>query len=539
MQPNLESIKQTALKINDSVNQLATQQGKATQTFDSAGNRTVTPPTTAIPVSAIETTAPAPLQMPTPQLPQVDIGGTRSAGQRIIDQETQRAQEAVARTEAPVTESERQIREMFGILGTESQARNQMEEQRGVNRFSQDLNRFQESLRNQIAQLDAFDLNNIQQNELARADASRRDITKRTFGAMTAEENIKNAVARAQIVSETRATIASIEATRGNLQAATEQVDKALKAIYEPVRMGMQMEMFFLERNDKRFDAAQKELANARMMGIERQFQEIDRAVTNVNAAVATGYASASDIEAMTDLAGNPEEQNKYAMNIIGRAARAEVAERQAAIQARIDAANQAMLAEQDEMRNVLMQQLNATTQHTVEAVSAIDRISGNTLGINASTGVVQSSLATGFAATTPFAPSAPGVATMARFIPGAGIAFNTVAAAKQKQEILGDLTFLVNDVTFSTMRRLKQQGVTFGSLTEGERIAIGKSADALFSALEVDDSGTVVGIRTSADAFNTRLQEYRTKTLRFQDEANIAASQMNMYDEQIIRSLQ
>jgi len=271
---------------------------------------------TSIPVSAIENTAPAPLQMPQMQLPQPDIQGTRSAGQQILDAETQRAQAAVAQAEAPITESERQIREMFGILGTESQARSQMEEQRGVNRFSQDLNKLQESLRNQIAQLDAFDLNNIQQNELARVDASRRDITKRTFGAMTAEENIKHAVARAQIVSETRATIAGIEATRGNLQAATEQVDKALKAIYEPVRMGMQMEMFFLERNDKRFDAAQKELANARQLNIQRELKTIDDAEALVQAVVASGGATPDQIQELATMT-DPTEQRNMAMGIL------------------------------------------------------------------------------------------------------------------------------------------------------------------------------------------------------------------------------
>jgi hypothetical protein len=312
----LDSIKAEALKINDTLNTMATAEGKATQSFDAQGNATLTP-SSGVPISAMESSAPA-LQMPEFQLPQADIGGTRSAGQRIIDQEIARTEQAKAQAEAPITQSERQIREMFGILGTESQARNQMEEQAGVGRFSQDLNKFQESLRNQIAQLDAFDLNNIQQNELARVDASRRDITKRTFGAMTAEENIKNAVARAQIVAEARTTIASIEATRGNLQAATEQVDKALKAIYEPIRMGMQMEMFFLERNDKRFDAAQKELANARMMGIQRELKTIDDAEALVQAVVASGGATPDQIQKLATMT-DPYEQRNMAMGLLSQ----------------------------------------------------------------------------------------------------------------------------------------------------------------------------------------------------------------------------
>jgi len=293
----------------------------ATETVNRIKGQLGQAPTTAIPVSAIETTAPAPLAMPTPQLPQPDIQGTRSAGQQILDAETQRAQEAVARTEAPITQSERQIREMFGILSTEEQTRGQLEDQAGVNRFSQDLQRFQESLRNQIAQLDQFDLDNVNTIEQMRVDASRRDITKRTFSAQSAEANIQMAVQRAGMVASTRATIAGIEATRGNLQAATEQVDKALKAIYEPVRMGMQMEMFFLERNDKRFDAAQKELANARMMGMQYDLQQIDRAEAAVSDVVANGYARPGEIEELISMSDRPQEQRALAQMIANRGA--------------------------------------------------------------------------------------------------------------------------------------------------------------------------------------------------------------------------
>jgi len=273
---------------------------------------------TNIPISAIENNAPAPLAMPEMQLPQADIGGVRSAGQQIIDREQERTQAELAKAEAPVTESERQIRDAFGILSTESQTRGELEKRAGVDIFSQDLQKFQQTLRNQIAQLDQFDLNNTLSLERERVEAGKRGGTKMQFGNFSAEEGIKNATQRAIAVAETRATIAGIEATQGNLKQATDQVDKALKAIYEPVRMQMQMEMFFLERNDKRFDAAQKEAANARMMGIERELKTIDDAQTLVNAVVSSGGATPEQIQELATMT-DPIEQRNMAMGLLSK----------------------------------------------------------------------------------------------------------------------------------------------------------------------------------------------------------------------------
>jgi hypothetical protein len=172
-----------------------------------------------------------------------------------------------------------------------------------------------------MAELDQFDIDNVNTIESMRVDASRRDITKRTFNAQSAEANIQMAVQRANAVASTRATIAGIEATQGNLAAATEQVDKALKGIYEPIRQGMQMEMFFLQRNDKQFDAAQKELANVKMMGMQYELQQIERAESAVHDVVANGYARPGEIEELVKLSSDPQRQRAMAQVITNRGA--------------------------------------------------------------------------------------------------------------------------------------------------------------------------------------------------------------------------
>lgn len=291
----------------------------ATQTVDRVKSALAQPVNASnVPVSVLSTPTPD-LQMPPVPTIQPDMGVV-GEGQTLLDQETARAQAAANQATQNVSDSERQVRELFGMTQTEGQTRTQLEEQAGVNAFSQDLRKFQESLRRQVAELDQFDINNVNTIEQMRVDAGKRDITKRTFGAMSAEANIQMAVRRANMVASTRATIAAIDVTQGNLQAATEQVDKALKAVYEPVRQQLQMEMFFLERNDRRFDAAQKDLAQTRMMQIQREQAEIDRAIAMVDAAVATGIATPGEVQELVGIQ-DPIEQANAARDILGRSA--------------------------------------------------------------------------------------------------------------------------------------------------------------------------------------------------------------------------
>jgi hypothetical protein len=259
----------------------------------------------------------ASIQIPPAPAIQTDMGVV-AEGKTLLDR-TQQEQEATLAKESNVrSENELAILRSMGFLGTESAERERQNEQQGVNAFSQDLRKFQESLRRQVAELDQFDVDNVNTLEQMRVDASRRDITKRTYSAMSAEANIQNAVQRANKVAATRATIAAIDVTQGNLQAATEQVDKALKSIYEPRRQQLQMEMFFLERNDKRFDSAQKDLANTRMMQIQREQAQMDRAQEMVNAAVMSGGATPEEVQSMV-VEQDITKQTQMAMGIVGR----------------------------------------------------------------------------------------------------------------------------------------------------------------------------------------------------------------------------
>ena len=136
-----------------------------------------------------------------------------------------------------------------------------------------------------------------------------------------------------------------------------------------------------------------------------------------------------------------------------------------------------------------------------------------NKTGLNLSTGAYQSpAMATllknvgGSVAGFGVAGSVvPGIGTAAGLATGLGVGLVTAPSAysynrTQKDQFLADASFLINDSTFAEIRDMKAQGVTFGNMTEGERIAAGRAATNLASAAIIDESGMVTGFRGSAD---------------------------------------
>lgn len=287
-------------------------------TFKQAEGFTPNVSATNVPASLVTNPGPALTLPPAPTLaPDMGVVGEAKT---LLDQKRVEDEARLAETKAPVSASERAVQEAFGILGTESDTRTKLEDQAGLTQRSEQMRRFEESLRRQSAQLDQFDISQMNDMESMRLEAGRRDMTKGQFSARAAELNLQRSMERAGMVAGMRADIAALDVMQGNFKQAAEQVDKALKSIYEPVKQKLQMEMFFLERNDRRFDSAQKELANTRMMEIQREQQQIQSAQDMVNTVVSNGYATSDEVADMIAL-DNPQEQLALSSLIANRGA--------------------------------------------------------------------------------------------------------------------------------------------------------------------------------------------------------------------------
>lgn len=106
-----------------------------------------------------------------------------------------------------------------------------------------------------------------------------------------------------------------------------------------------------------------------------------------------------------------------------------------------------------------------------------------------------------------------PGIGTVAGLATGAGVGLATAPSAysynKTKQdEALASASFLINDTTFNEIINLKARGITFGNMTEGERIAAGRAASELAAAAIIDESGKVTGFRGSDTTITKNVQD-------------------------------
>ena len=61
------------------------------------------------------------------------------------------------------------------------------------------------------------------------------------------------------------------------------------------------------------------------------------------------------------------------------------------------------------------------------------------------------------------------------------------------------------------------------------------KSADALFSAMDVDESGAVTGVNVSEERFQTLLNDFQTKQKQYLTEAQLQASGLSKEDYNLI----
>jgi hypothetical protein len=478
----------------------------------------------------------------------------KTAAEQYLNQLQTEAQTRLQKSEQAGTESENKIRTLMGLQNTEADTRAKLEESRGVTSIENQMREAEQSIASQIAELDAFDLSNVTDLEAMRLDASRNDITKRTFGAQAAEFNLQRTVERAGMAAGLRATVAGNLALQGNLEAATEQVDKALKAVYDPIRQGLEMEKFFLERNDARLGADRAEARDLRMKAIDRQFQEIDRAQSLSDSAVASGYAGAAEIKQLTALSGNPTAQAEYAQQIVARGAREMMALERAAKNASISASglsarkslmDLALAGDQNAVRQLgfdpgaparnkaMVEQdkiLGSQIDKQNTIIDRLTKVSGMTGGIKASTGLLQSGFLQGMLQPTAKTTEIAGqtINTSGGFTAQSG--FRTV---QEKAEFLTEMNYLLAGEGFQQFSKLKDEGVNLTPVSELEFNKIMASANMLSSAAEMKD-GKIVGFgNLSPDVIKREINTMIAGAAQIRDEkAAIKAMGVDAYYE-------
>ena len=142
------------------------------------------------------------------------------------------------------------------------------------------------------------------------------------------------------------------------------------------------------------------------------------------------------------------------------------------------------------------------------------NRILNDPTSIGLITGQVQGKTAAVLGALNPFQKN------FGQFKKVAGLV--TGKTLNDKDDVLADLSYMINNQTFNKLTELKSGGATFGSLSDPERVAIGKAATYLAASTRTDEQGNILGIKGSKEKFRENLLLVQKGFEAAQEDANI-----------------
>jgi hypothetical protein len=275
-----------------------------------------------VPVSVMENpqqplTIPQPQLDPTPAM-QTALGGT----QPLLEQRTAQAQAELDAQKTTTTANDQEIQKLFGIMGQAPTVQKQFEDQAGLAAKTDIANRISAQMGLVQNNQQLFNLQTDPMSYANQLEASTRDITKGTFSAMDSRMRVERALESNRMSAELVGLRAQYEVADGQVKAAERSVAQAMDIFYTPIKQELEMQKMFFQRNERAMSEAQSKLARAEEKQIDRQLKEIDDAKDMVSSAVASGYASAEDIEMMTSLSGDPAQQRAAAQKIVAKGAR-------------------------------------------------------------------------------------------------------------------------------------------------------------------------------------------------------------------------
>ena len=155
--------------------------------------------------------------------------------------------------------------------------------------------------------------------------------------------------------------------------------------------------------------------------------------------------------------------------------------------------------------------------------VSRATSLLGNSLGIKGSAGTYQPDFFGGlFTGAVGIKQEDGIIRNLTKYVPLVGNIMSASYSSTQKDDFLSGVSYIVNNQTFDKLVNLKQDGATFGALSDSERVAIGRAATDLAASTINDESGNITGFRGS----EKKLVENLTKVLEgyraAQDQLNI-----------------
>ena len=322
---------------------------------------------------------------------------------------------------------------------------------------------------------------------------------------------------------------------QGNIESARTFVNDAMTTIYQDRQLGRQN---LIDQNNALSNILDPQRAEILMQDNRRYEEEIaatQRVQSAVDLAMQSG-ATADDVKRMTDPTLTDEDRLATAQGIVSRG---ETEMRNLEIEqitAQINSSNRANQGSTGTLSTQVIQLedgskalVNSQTGEVIknfgntntstdnlqkyntekavldQNIKRVDEILSNTLGVSASTGALQQDRFGGLL-TGSIDAELTGAANLFRFVPGIGNILGSNATVTQKGDVLAATSFIVNNATFDKLTALKADGATFGSLSDPERVAIGKAASDLAASAITNETGEITGFRGSQEAFERNM---------------------------------
>lgn len=450
-----------------------------------------------VPVGVMESPV-QPVEIPQVEPEQLGPQTEVSVAQNFLNQQEQRATQRF-NEEAQQTGT---VRALSGILAGRSATETAALERAGVPELETELADLTTRIRLDTDRLVDFDESTFLGEEALRGEASRTDLTKGSFGAQARERRLQRAVDRSFKASGLRAQIATAELMQNNITAATKQINTAMDTKYAPIEQALKLESVFLQRAFDRSDGAESDAIAAKAEVVAQQQKSIDDAKSMTNEAMAAGVIPASELEMFMSIE-DPELQANVAMGYMAEAARTDrIVDRQ------VDQLELAIKGEQ-------LKKLQSPTE-TAPPTKTIE-VDGKTLLINTTNGEVVAEFGADQVSSNQLqqAVTAKAISDVDSLRNHSGLeaAVGVVPTGRvgidldARQDFIGTVDALTKQLTIDNLVRAKDQGATFGALSDGELSLLADAATKINSwRVEDRKNGRTRGFDSGEDTFRAEL---------------------------------
>lgn len=337
---------------------------------------------------------------------------------------------------------------------------------------------------------------------------------------------------------------------QGNIETASALIDDAVNTAFQDRQLNNQNIRDQITDLSGVVSEQTQQLLDARQRELDAEDARIEELKGNISAALLAG-ASTSEVAQLTGDRLTDDQKLALAQSIQAREARFDIGQERELRTAQINSANRANQggANSDLDRRLKLLDLAAVGDPAAIAelgydpnnvggvesaiklereeasvtadLQVLDRMLSNNSGLELSSGANKS-------------PLAASIATGGLVAPALYPIYKT-----QKEDFLGDVSYIVNSTTFGEVLRMREEGITFGNMTEGERIAAGRAANELNSRVTINEDGTVTDIRGSEGElrrivndlkipFNEKIEDIRSQKAFSSDEDDEITSEYN-----------